>query len=338
MATNRNWIGGQHQFFDANSWMPAGTPVAGDTATIGIGSASSPNVAIAQNAILSGLHIVLDDGAGSKNPALEPALSLRNVIVASDTSIEGTSNFFATLASRSAGYNLAENINVNGGLLNYGTIGESAEHNTLNVNLGKSALLVNQSSGTISGGLNHLNIEGASGPAFFVNNGTVSGAGTAIDIGVQVWGQGTFNLTGGTGVETISPVPSTLEFHQGVGSGETVSLSDSELILDSPLSFLGTIKDTQLAPAGSAGTNSEVLLSGETATNLSFQNNLLTVFDGNTVLAQLRFAPGLAANDFTLGGPENFVTGAPAGTSIAIALPSANALASLSVTPPQNQA
>ncbi len=341
MATARNWIGGQHNLFDPNSWTPAGAPAGGDTVTIGLGSASNPNIATAQNAVLSGFQTVLDAGVGTPSSTTQPTLSLSNIIIASNASIEGTntSDYPAI-----PGNTVAENINVNGLALNYGAIddgiGKNVYFNTLNINLGNYTAFLNQARGTISAGdYGNLNIEGTNGPAVFVNNSTVSGAGSAIDIGTQVWGVGAFNLTSGQSYTSHSPKQSTLEFHQGVSTGQTVSLTNSELVLDSPMLFLGTIKDTQVGPQALQATNSEVLLSGETATSLSFQNNVLSVFDGSTVLAHLSFAPGLTANDFQLAPFGGNGGGHLGGTYIDIAMPFLTTqMVTLSVAPLQNQA
>ncbi len=333
MATVRNWVGGQHDFFDPASWTPTGAPGAGDTAVIGLAAASSSNVATARNATLSGFQTVLDGGPGAAGTALaqDPALSLANTTIASDASIDARSAATPFVSVTPT----TENIDANGFLLNYGTIGESTAFNTLNINLGNYTALYNQGGGTISGGdYDGLTVQGSGGPAVFVNNGTVSGHGTAIDIATQVWGTGTFNLTDGNGFNSSSKNQSTLEFHQQVNSGQTVSLNDSTLILDSPMSFLGTIADANVAAPGPYAGNSSVLLAGETATALSFQNNVLTVSDGATTLAQLGFAPGLAAGDFTFNSiPAG--NSLPAGTDIHIQLPSA---AALGVAPPHSQA
>ncbi len=337
MATTRNWLGGQHDFFAASSWTPAGQPAAGDTAIIGLGAG---NVAMAQNATLTNLAVVLDDGASTADPTANPTLSLSNAVIASNSSIQAQAVF---------DYNpnpFLETINLKGFVLNQGAISEVGLFNTLDVNLAHNTVLANQG-GTISAAdFDTLKIEG-SGRGALLNNGTISGQGSTIDIGTPVFGQGAFNLTDSSGFNSHSPNPSTLEFHRMVGSGQTISLSDSTLVLDSPATFLGTIHDVSVNPTGPFGEyppNSSVLLKGEQATGLSFQNNVLTVSNGSSVLAQLSFTPGLTAADFVL----NNVSGGgnlPGGANIGIQLPAAGAAstqmaqtASISVPPLQNQA
>ncbi len=335
MTTVRNWSGGQHNFFAPVSWIPNGVPEAGDTAVIGIGTASSPNVAVARNAVFDGLTVVLDGGPGAAGttPAQRPTLSLANVAIAGGASLVARSEETPFVSVTST----AENIDMNKLVSNSGNIEETTSFNTLNIDLGTHTALFNQSGGTISGSdYGAINIEATAGPAVFVNGGTVAGQGTAIDIGTQVWGDGTFSLTDGAGFNSVSRNQSTLDFHQAVGGGQTVSLTDSTLILDSPMSFLGTIAVPQVNPAGPFAGNSSVLLAGETATGLSFQDNVLTVTDGSAVLASLHLAPGLAADDFTFNAiPPG--SSLPAGTDIHIQLPPAQT-AALSAAPPHGPA
>lgn len=336
MATARNWVGGKHSFFDASSWTPAGQPVAGDTATIGLGSASAPNVAVIQNRVLDHIAVRLDDGLTSATPvnigpAETPTLALSNVIVASGTSIEaGTVFSFGPSV-------LAEAITVDGFVLNHGTIGEvNGYFNGLTITLGANALLLNESGGTISGAdYNTLDIEGGS-RSILVNDGTVSGQGTALDVGVAAYGNGVFDMTDGDGFATHFRHPSTLEFHQGVGEGQTIALNHTTLILDAPSRFLATIDDRSVSydggePVGRGVPNSSVLLKGEQATDLSFQNSVLTVSNGYDVLASLAFSTDLNSANFVLANT-------PQGASIDISSPTFAAASTLGVSPAQSHA
>lgn len=313
MSAVRTWLGGSHDFFAANAWTPTGQPMAGDTALIQPGTGSNPNVAAIQNAWLDNLSVLLDDGLGSADPGASPTLTLSNVFLNGGTSIMGHSTF---------GYNpvqLTETVALEGFIMNQGSIGETGFGNTLNVTLADSTLLLNQ--GTMSAvDFDNLNVQG-SGWNVLVNNGTISGHGSTIDVGTPVFGQGGFDLTPGSGGPgSHFPHQSTLEFQQMVGSGQTISMTDSTLVLDSPATFLATIDDLNVGIASPFSGNSSVLLAGQPATSLAFQNDVLTVFNGNNVLAQLGFAPGLTEADFAF----NAITGGgglPAGTDIHIQLP-----------------
>ncbi len=314
MATVRNWVGGRHDFFAANSWTPPGRPVAGDTAVVGLGSASDPNVAVARNAALNGLAIVLDDGLSAPDPADNPTLSLSNVVIAGDTSIAGHATF---------AYNpnpFAETLDLAGLVLNQGTISENDLFNTLNVDLAPNTLMMNL--GTISGGDFDTIAVADHGRARLLNDGTISGQGSSIDIGAPVSGHGSFSMTDSHGFNSDSPNSSRLEFHQDVGRGETISMTGSLLVLDAPLTFLATIDDLHVASRslGQFARNSAVILNGEQATGLAFQDNVLTVLDGDVALAHLRFTPGLTADDFTFNAIPGGA-GLPASTAIHIEQP-----------------
>lgn len=312
MSTTRNWLGGKHDFFAANAWTPAGRPVPGDTAVIGGGTGSSPNVAAVQNAALDGINVVLDSGPQAATPGVVPTLALSNAIIASSTSIE--------VPPLNSYYGGTYAIPVSGFAVNQGLINENGYSNTLNITLANNTLLLNDRTGKISGFGSTLNIEGGARAAL-VNDGTISVRAETVDVGVPVFGHGEFNLSrDGTPFSGHQGLGSTLEFHQGVGDGQTIALASSELVLDTPLTFAATI-DAQGVQhrAGPILTsdpplNSSVLLKGEHATDLTFQNNILTVFDGQTTLAHLNFAAGLNSDDFVL---SNY----PQGALVDISLP-----------------
>lgn len=303
MATTRNWLGGQHDFFAAGSWTAAGWPVAGDTAIIGLGTGSGPNIATVRNATLGNIHVVLDAGTQAASQAATPTLSLSNAVIGSGTVIDGQTEFNVLDPSTQA-FLRNEAIAVSGAVSNQGTIDEQAFSNELDIALSANAVLTNQAGGVISAAnYDTLAIKAGAG-AKLVNNGTVSGHGSAIDVAAAVSGHGVFALTAGSGFNSHTPNPSTLEFHGAVGSGQTITLNNAVLVLDAAPSFLATIDDRHVAyaggPAAAYAGNSSVLLKGGQATALSFQNNVLTVVNGANVLAHLAFAAGLARADFAL--------------------------------------
>ena len=308
MANVRNWTGGRHNFFAAGSWTPAGQPVPGDTAIIGIGTVASPNVAGVHNGVLNDLKIVLDDGSGALDPATNPTLSLWNASITSSTVIEGTEGSFPV-------GRFAQTIDMKGVVVNQGTIVANDPFTTVNINLADNTALVNQG-GTIAlaAQASALLVEGGN-RAVLVNNGTVSGENIQqIDINTAVIGHGVFNVSENAGYYGgIS-----IEFHQSVGDGQTISISGSTVALDDPLAFAGTLNDRSVAYEGDPtvlALNSSVLLRGELATDLSFSNNVLTVSNGADTLAHLRFTDGLHADNFVL-------TNTAFGASIDISLPS----------------
>ena len=329
MATPRHWLGGEHNFFAAGSWTPAGRPRPGDTLTIGPGTASAPNIAHVHDRALDRVTVLLDDGPGPTGSPFVPTLSLSDAVITSGTVIENA------VESGVMGVSDTEAILVNGRVRNLGTIAENPEAligNTLDITIGAHGRLINGSTGIISGtNISNINIAGGRGSTL-VNDGTISGQGTTIDIAVPVSGRGVFSTSRGVGFGSSFGTRTTLEFHQTVGAGETIAVNDATLIVDAPLRFLATIDDLSVTPADPDANNSSVLLKGEHATSLTFQNDILTVQNGQQTLATLHFSPGLVADDFGLvdtsaGSRIDIVAPAPGAAS-------AQALSSSILVPP----
>ncbi len=311
MAAMLDWVGGKHSFFAAGSWAPMERPHSGDTLTIGYGTASAPNIAIVHDRVLSHLTVLLDDGPGGIGSPFVPTLSLSNAMIGPGTLIEN-------LGNPQFGASDTEAILVNGWVLNFGTIAEnpgSAIGNTLDITIRPHGILFNGMTGVISGTtISNLNIAGGCG-SILINDGTVSGNGTIMDIAVPVTGLGVFNMSQGGNPFSHTGVPSTLEFHHGVGARETIAVNDTTLILDAPLAFLATIDDLSVTPSSAFATDSSVILKGEHVTSLTFNNNILTAQNGQQTLASLHFSAGLSADDFVL-------TDTSAGSRIGIVAPS----------------
>jgi hypothetical protein len=316
MSTTRDWLGGTHGFFAAGSWSPAGRPVAGDTLIIGPGTSSVPNVAVVRSPHMNDLTVLLDDGSGSVGSPYVPTLSLVNTTIGARTLIENQVETSPTLGASDT-----EDIQVSGEVRNEGTIAENPGApfgNTLNITLSDGNTLVNGKSGTIAGTtISNLNIEGGAG-TLLINNGTVTGQGTTMDVGVPVVGNGSFSMSGGGNPGSHTPIMSTLTFHATVGSGQAVALNDTTLVLDQPMSFLATIDDLSVSPNSAFSTNNSIVLAGEQATGFGFQDDTLTVQNGQQTLAQLHFTAGLTAADFSLAntsqGAQISIV-APAGAS-----------------------
>ena len=331
MATTRHWLGGEHNFFAAGSWSPTGKPSPGDTLIIGPGTASAANIADVHDRALDRVTVLLDDGPGSAGSSLGspfvPTLSLSDAVIMPGTLIEN-----ALESSPFIGAGDTEAIRVNGMVANLGTIAENPGAligNTLDITIGAHGVLINGRTGTISGTtISNLNIAGGPG-SMLVNDGTVSGQGTTIDVAVPVYGRGVFNTSRGGSPGSHFGTSTTLEFHQAVGRGETIAVNDATLILDAPLRFLATIDDLSVTPAGPDANNSSVLLRDEHATSLTFQNDILTVQNGQQTLATLHFSPGLVAGDFSL---VDITAGLNQGSNINITAPTAGAASPQALT------
>src|SRR4051812_649923 len=120
MPTTRQWIGGEHDFFDPNAWTPAGRPKHGETLIIGPGTPSSPNVADARHVPLNDLTVLLDDGPGLVGSPYIPTLSLSDTTIGRGTLIENQVE-----PSPALGASDTEAIRIDGTVHNKGTIAEN---------------------------------------------------------------------------------------------------------------------------------------------------------------------------------------------------------------------
>jgi hypothetical protein len=325
MSTTLEWVGGKHHVFNAASWSPAGKPARGDTLVIGPGTTSDPNIAVVHGHPLNDVTVLLDDGPGAVGSPDVPALSLVNTSIGARTLIENQIE-----SSPGLGAADTEDVRIHGTVRNHGTIGENPGAligNTFNIELGHAATLVNAGTGTISGTtLSDLTIDGGK-DARLVNNGTITGQGTTLDIGVDVTGKGSFVVSGGGNPGSHTAVPSTLAFQAAVGAGLTIDVNDTTLVLDQPMRFLATIDDGSVTPPSAFATNSDILLKGESATGFCFQNDTLTVRNGQQTLAQLHFTSGLTAGDFSLADTSE-------GAQITVAAPAQMSLVESSTVMP----
>jgi hypothetical protein len=143
---------------------------------------------------------------------------------------------------------------------------------------------------------------------------TTSSVGGTATIDSRVIGSGVFNVTAAHG-------KGQLEFAHWVSAGQTVSLNtgygvySAHLQVDDPASFHAQVQQGF----------GETILEGIQATSYSLQNDLLSLFNGNTVVDTLRFAVqsagGFQPHDFgvsQVGGAvvvhsDNFLGGTALG-------------------------
>ena len=312
MPTTRLWVGGENDFFSPNAWSPPGRPSHGDTLTIGPGTATTANIATVDHRVLQDMTVLLDDGPGLFGSPFVPTLALTDAGIGKGTLITNPFEMSPALGASDT-----EQILIDGRVRNQGTIAENPGAligNTLSIDLADNAKLINGRAGVISGTtISNLNIEGGPG-SVLVNRGDTLGHGTKVDIGVPVTGHGTFEMLPGANPGSHTPITSELEFHQAVSAGQTIKLNDTMLVLDLPLRFLATIDDLSVSPPSADATDSSILLKGAQATDLSFNNDVLTVRNGSDTLAQLHFTAGLTGADFELANTAQ-------GASIGIVAP-----------------
>jgi hypothetical protein len=139
--------------------------------------------------------------------------------------------------------------------------------------------------------------------AVLINNGTVNlaAAYSRVSIGVSVLGGGMIstgeNVTPiGPSADLLTTVP-TLEFGGAVGNGQTLDIIGSAYVqIDKPSQFHALIEGfaplaspTNPPPYWYANFEPHIILENAPVTSYAVSNDVLTLWDGSSVVAQLRF-------------------------------------------------
>lgn len=298
MATTRTWIGGNGRYANAGDWSPAGMPRPGDTAVIDSGTVT------AQDRAIDGVALVLD-GASTQT---EPDLILDNVTLDAASGIaETTPGFpfpsdFATVTVRNTVVSAAP-------ITLFGSRGDAH----LTIDLGAHSTFVNDAS---FGNAGFLDIEAGGASSSFVNNGTVSTVVDPLTVNAPTSGSGTFDIVGATGKQSGQ-----LTFGDGVGTEIKVAFTGQAaaptLVLDKPLSFLGSIAyDPVDVFPGPGPTGQLVYLPNTAVTSETYASNRLTLFDGGTVVGRLNIVGNFRPANFS------FQTASRGGTDLLFTAPS----------------
>jgi hypothetical protein len=289
MAT-KVWVGGTGSFNDPTEWSPTGAPGSGDVSIIQIGTA------IAQEQKLDGFELQL------QSPA--------SVLDISD--VQFGAHFTLTVPPGAGG---SATLNATGFNANYGliqmvdTAGPPEFSPPFTINLsdlapsadcsGAAAVFVNN--GTIldeSG--QPFAIVAKSADAVLINNGLMhlDAPFMSADIGVAVQGTGTIE----TG-HALTPAPSALElasvpfieFGGTVGSGENLLFDGTAHIqIDKPSQFHALIHGFQplVSPTPNAYDSfyqPELILAQTQVTSYAVSNDVLSLWNGSALVAQLHF-------------------------------------------------
>lgn len=289
MAT-KTWVGGTGSFNDPTEWAPTGAPGPGDVAIIQTGTA------MAEMQKLDGFELQL------QSPA--------SVLDISD--VQFGAHFTLTAPPGAGG---SATLNATGFNANYGLIqvispaGPQQFSPPFTITMsdlatsagcsGARAVFVND--GTIldqSG--QPFAIVAKSADAVLINNGLMhlDAPFMSADIGVAVQGTGTIE----TG-HAFTPAPSALElasvphveFGGAVGSGENLVITDvAHVQIDKPSQFHALIHGFQ--PLVSSPPNSydsfyqpELILANTQVTSYNVSNDVLSLWNGSSLVAQLRF-------------------------------------------------
>lgn len=292
--TTKVWTGGTGSFNDPADWSPAGVPGHGDVAVIQTGTA------IARMQLLDGFELQLQSPAS----------------VLDITDVTFGRNFTLTLPPGAGG---AATVNATGFNANDGVIQLVSPETTqpsfsppFTINMsdlkpspgcaGAAAVFLNN--GTILDETGQpFAILAKSSDAVLINNGLMhlDASFMQADIGVSVLGTGTIE----TGHE-ITPAPSALllasvpvlTFGGAVGSGQSLVITGTAYIeIDQPLEFHAVIhgfeplaSPTSPPPYYFPPYEPRIVLENSPVTSYAVSNDVLTLWNGHSVVAQLHFA------------------------------------------------
>jgi len=290
--TTRTWIGGTGSFDNPNEWSPGGVPGAGDLAIISIGTA------MLSMQKLDGFELQLQSPAS--------VLDISDVIFGTNFTLSAPGGAGGTSTLNATGFN------ANNGLIEVGSLQDGPNFSppfTITMSdlapspgcSGARAIFVNN--GTIQDVDGQpFSIVAQSPDAVLINNGTIdlAAAYSRVSIGVSVLGSGMIstgeNVTPAPSADLLTTVP-TLEFGGAVGNGETLDIIGSAYVqIDKPLQFHALIEGfaplpspTQPPPYWYSFYEPTILLENTTVTSYAVSHDVLTLWDGSAVVAQLRF-------------------------------------------------
>ncbi len=249
---DRTWVGSaNNNARNPNSWSPTGVPQPGDTLTMPSGTMNIRDNNLAGDTLVIGQQFA--SATATLNLSHHASLSLDAPVSSSDQ----------------------VTVNVEGS----GTLNAHNEFPSglgLTVNLADHARLT----GAFNLAFGGLDIEGGPGSRL-VNNGSSFFEGSSAKLDTRVKGHGNF------AVGTAQSVGGRLEFGDSVSCGQSVSVSGdpfrdavSHVQIDQPGAFKGAV---------ALGVFGEVDLQGlANADSYTFQNDMLSIYSGNTVLDTLR--------------------------------------------------
>lgn len=254
----RSWIGGgTNNIYAASDWSPAGAPKFSDTLYMADGTANMHGGRLAGDTLNIGTSISFTSpGAATVNLSGGATLSA-HVADADFTEQQVVFN----VAGRDT-LNLQEDASYYAAT----TISENiAAHSTLR--------------GTVVGSGHNANItiNGADTTSRFANTGASSVSDGVLRINADVIGTGSFSASFFAGIEFIG----------SVGPNQTVNAEGADTItLDQPGTFRGLV-NFQGGPA-----NNIDLMGITNADSYSYQNDMLSLFQGNRVVDTLHLAAG----------------------------------------------
>jgi len=283
--TTKVWVGGTGSFNDPAEWSPTGTPGPGDLAIIQTGTAT------AERQQLDGFELQLQSPAS----------------VLDVTDVAFGAHFTLSVPPGPGG---GATLNAIGFNANHGLIEavspagpqQFAPPFTINVIEasdwpGAPAIFYNDGTILVQSG-QPFAILSQSPHAMLINNGMMhlDAPFMQADIGVPVWGSGTIEtghaITPAASALLLASIP-TVEFGGAVGTGENIVFDGvAQIYLDKPSHFDALIHDFVPNPSSSYVASffqPEIVLRNTPVTFYDVSNDILSLWNGNTLVAQLRF-------------------------------------------------
>ena len=323
--TTKVWVGGTGSFDDPNEWSPAGAPGAGDIAIIQNGEAS---LAMQK---LDGFELQL------QSPA--------SVLDISD--VQFGAHFTLTVPPGAGG---AATLNATGFNANYGLIqvvsppGPQQFSPPFTITMsdlassagcaGAAAVFVNDGTILVDSG-QPFAIVAKSPDAVLINNATMhlDAPFMQADIGVPVLGSGAIEtghpITPAASALLLASIPS-VTFGGAVGAGQSLAIDGvAHVTLDKPSQFHALIHDFEPNVSSSYVASfyqPEIILANTQVTSYAVANDVLSLWNGSNLVAQLRFADFAYAKDnflVTASGSSSIIE--PQGTLTPVGTPPAHA-------------
>jgi hypothetical protein len=257
------WIGGgNNKASNPQDWSPTGAPVPGDTLQVaGSGNIYTINV---RGDALAGNLVRISDASVTMNLSHDAAVNA------------SFGNAVEAPLPNTATFNLGRGVSD----LN---LSASLEPESLSVNLARDAIWVGTFNLVMAGA---RLVTTAGEHALFINDGASS---TIKDIGAVL-----AMPVAGTG--SIAVAQSDLEFQSSVGANQSVSVYS-----DAPYSVITIDHPKEYHASTSIGTGGELDLVGLAhADSYSYQNDMLRIYAGDTVIDRMKLQLGYGAGSFAV--------------------------------------
>lgn len=308
--TTKVWVGGTGSLDDPHQWSTSGAPGPGDVAIIDIGTAK------AEMQKLDGYELQLDGPAS--------VLDISDVQFGAHFILDLPPGAGGTATLNAVGFN------VNYGLIQSNSPGVPASFSppfTITMSdlapspgcTGAAAVFVNDGTILIASG-QPFAIVAQSADATLINNGLMhlDADFSKATIGVSVQGAGTIEtghaITPAASALLLASIPY-VEFGGAVGSGQNLVYDGvAQVYIDKPSQFHALIHDFETNPSSSYVASSfqpEIVLQNTQVTSYNVSaSDVLSLFNGTTLVAQLRFT------DFQYTKANFSVTGSNGSTII----------------------